>query len=82
MQQAGSNQQQPEADATTGQSGNGQASGQGKPEAADGVKPTDGQHANQGEQDVNAEQQAFGGSFGDSAAPGYAECAAGGSGCG
>ena len=24
----------------------------------------------------------FGGSFGDSAAPGYAECAAGGSGCG
>ncbi len=59
LQQAGSNQQQPEADATTGQSGNGQASGQGKPEAADGVKPTDGQHANQGEQDVNAEQQAL-----------------------
>ena len=72
LQQAGSNQQQPEADATTGQSGNGQASGQGKPEAADGVKPTDGKRGTAG----------FGGSFGDSAAPGYAECAAGGSGCG
>lgn len=59
LQQAGSNQQQPEADATTSQSGNGQTSGQGKPEAADGSKPTGGQQANQGEQDADAEQQAL-----------------------
>lgn len=56
LQQAGGNQQ-PEADATTSQSGNGQTSGQSKPEAADGSKPTGGQQANQGEQDANADAE-------------------------